>query len=55
MTSNEMYMYNSGHAPSTYLSSVIFKITQNDSNYPRGPENIICTIMMYGEAHMNLD
>ena len=29
---------------------LLFKITQNESNDPKGSENIICTIMMYRET-----
>ena len=41
MISNEMY--NTSPAPYS-----IFKIAQNESDDRTGPENIICTVMMYG-------
>ena len=56
MTSNEMC--NTGQSPaappplsSIGLSGTVFsKKAKNEFNAPKGPENIILTMMMYGET-----
>ena len=34
----------------TALAGFYFKMTLNELNDPKEPENIICTMVMYGEA-----
>ena len=46
-TSNEIC--NICHTPSTGLSGTLFSNDSNELNDPKGPENIICIMMMYGE------
>ena len=49
-----MQLYNGATLPtppSTGFSGTLFiKVTQNEPSDPKGPENIIYTMMMYGET-----
>ena len=37
-----------GQGHTVLAAKLYFKLTQNKPNGPKGPENITCTMMMYG-------
>ena len=44
-------MCNTGPRPLALTEAELyFQMTKNELNDPKGPENIICTMMMYREA-----